>query len=151
MVSNIFDLAAARLAKAAAKPVVKSAVDNTIQIFSDCFTDVTGVWQQHIQANTLNRYFLDALKSVIGLDRPLSATISDLNLLATIETKLKMASVVFAPGASTTNPVGWLAGFQLGKHAFSSPEMASEAYARAFSILLFLHLTEVMKSIKQQT
>lgn len=74
--------------------------------------------------------------------------VDDLNLMAQVEAKLGVKLAIFPPGFAE-NDVGWLAVFNFDGFTFSSPELKTEALARAFSILLFLKLkNSVVKANK---
>lgn len=75
-----------------------------------------------------------------------STVIEDLNILSQIERMLGLNSVVFSPTCTDANLTGWIAGFNMADCMFSSPEMNTEAKARAFSILLFLRLRDVLRA-----
>jgi hypothetical protein len=66
--------------------------------------------------------------------------VDNLNSLSFIETRLKLRPVIFAPGQNSITQSGWIAGFKSQRSLFTSPEMETEALARAFNIVLFLKL-----------
>jgi hypothetical protein len=70
--------------------------------------------------------------------------IEDLNIISQIEQSIGLCPVVFSPGNTTANPDGWISGFYMLECMFSSPEMKTEAKARAFSVLLYLKMKEVL-------
>jgi len=138
--TDVVDLASYRGKK---KPPVKSEKTLALGTFSDCFDDVTSSWQKAVLHNNLNQYFLNSLpKQKIPDPIGTKDYVNDLNFLSALERHLGMTVVIFYPAASNNNPVGWIAGFQHTTQAFSTPEMASESYARAFNILLFLQFKE---------
>ena len=75
-----------------------------------------------------------------------STVIEDLNILSQIERMIGLNSVVFSPTCTDANLTGWIAGFNMADCMFSSPEMNTEAKARAFSILLFLKLRNILRA-----
>ena len=75
-----------------------------------------------------------------------STVIEDLNILSQIERMIGLNSVVFSPTCTDANLTGWIAGFNMADCMFSSPEMNTEAKARAFSILLFLKLRDILRA-----
>lgn len=75
-----------------------------------------------------------------------STVIEDLNILSQIERMIGLNSVVFSPTCTDANMTGWIAGFNMADCMFSSPEMNTEAKARAFSILLFLKLRDILRA-----
>lgn len=81
---------------------------------------------------------------VRGVD--LSHCLEDLNILSKIETMIGLKTVIFSPTQTEVNPVGWLVAFNMVDCMFSSPEMNTESKARAFSILLFLKLRDILRT-----
>ena len=70
--------------------------------------------------------------------------IVDLNILSKIERMIGLNPVIFSPTCTDANMTGWIAGFNMADCMFSSPEMNTEAKARAFNIILFLELRDVL-------
>ena len=70
--------------------------------------------------------------------------IEDLNILSKIERMIGLNAVIFSPTCTDANMTGWIAGFNMADCMFSSPEMNTEAKARAFNIILFLELRDVL-------
>lgn len=75
-----------------------------------------------------------------------STSIEDLNFLSQVERMIGLNAVIFSPTCSDANMTGWIAVFNMADCTFSSPEMNTEAKARAFSILLFLKLRDVLRA-----
>lgn len=75
----------------------------------------------------------------------LNGALEDLNILSRIERMIGMNPVIFSPNCTDANYTGWISGFHETSCMFSSPEMESEAKARAFTILLFLKLKEMVR------
>ena len=70
--------------------------------------------------------------------------IQDLNVLSKLERMVGINPIIFSPTCTDANMVGWISGFYMAECMFSSPEMDTEAKARAFSIILFLRMKEVL-------
>lgn len=93
-------------------------------------------WERMIRVGKINDYVRAAL--------PLSAAadsvnyLGDLNALSNIEIKLGVSPMIFFPGTAYPEQLGWIIQLNLGKHLLRTPELASEASARAFGILLYL-------------
>jgi len=94
------------------------------------------------------KYFKNALPDEVVHDFnrrevSLDNALEDLNILSKIERMLNVNPVIFSPTCTDANLSGWISGFNETSCMFSSPEMESEAKARAFAILLFLKLREM--------
>lgn len=76
----------------------------------------------------------------------LKNALTDLNVVSSVEMMVGLRPVIFSPGCTDANPVGWIAGFYMTECMFSSPELHTEVKARAFSILLFLRIREILKA-----
>ena len=74
----------------------------------------------------------------------INKAIVDLNILSKIERMIGLNPVIFSPTCTDANMTGWIAGFNMADCMFSSPEMNTEAKARAFNIILFLQLRDVL-------
>lgn len=74
----------------------------------------------------------------------LEKAIDDLNILSMIERMIGLNPVIFSPTCTDANMTGWIAGFNMADCMFSSPEMNTEAKARAFNIILFLELRDML-------
>ena len=113
------------------------------EVFQDVFDEVIGEWQAYAAKNRLNEYIHSKLPPKAKVDSS-ADYLNDLNVISAVERKLEMRVVMLYPGATLSNPYGWLVSFHVGKNVYStSPDMASESSARALAILLFLkfHLT----------
>jgi hypothetical protein len=115
------------------------------KLYADAVDDVLCLWQSAISVDRLNELFLTEIKSKLKLN--VENSIEDLNFLSSIEAQLGMKIVIFWPETTNSNRAGWIAGFEINEGAFATPEFASENYARAFNILLFLHLSAIIKSV----
>jgi len=92
--------------------------------------------------NTLREEFRLKLQPTLSTE-----PIDDLNLISDIEKSIGLIPAVLGPGATETNPTGYLSIFTLSECFFSSPEMENENLARAFSILLFIKAEEFLKEM----
>ena len=125
------------------KPGIPAKSD--MEIFFDVLEDVMGDWQFAAAKNALNQYFVTMLGLPPGVDY-----INDLNELSEIEKNLRIKVGMFYPGCTINNPHGWLASFHYEDAIFTTPpHMATEANARAMNIMLFIHFTKTMKTLKR--
>jgi hypothetical protein len=109
------------------KPTIEElAVKSTELILAD--------WERFAKINRLNDYFKNSLSSIAKDE----SYLTDLNALAVMELKMGIWPVVYFPNTTNPRQHGWVVTFELGKVKISTPEMATETYARAFAILLFL-------------
>lgn len=91
--------------------------------------------------NVLKKYLpKEITEDFIRRNIPIESIVPDLNILSSIERMLGMNPVIFYPTCTDANMSGWISGFHVDGCMFSSPEMETEAKARAFTILLFLKL-----------
>lgn len=128
--SNVIDFTARRLRETAKPVTMEDLMGKAIEfLLSD--------WEKMARNNRLNDYFRTSLPSLVD-DK--SNYMSDLNAIATIELNIDLFPMVFFPGTIERKQLGWIVQFFIGKERISTPELASEAYARCFSILLFLKL-----------
>lgn len=93
-------------------------------------------WERFAKINRLNDFFKSTLSSVAKDE----SYLTDLNALAVLELKMGVWPMVFFPNTLSPKQHGWVVSFELGGFKVSTPEMATETYARAFAILLFLKL-----------
>jgi|SRR5579859_30394 len=118
------------------------------EIYGDVMEDVLGEWQAAAGRDQLNGYLTKKIPASARHGWPEPDFVSDLNLLSTIEKKLKMKVAIFYPGCTSTNKIGWLAAFHIDKEIFTTPpDMASEGYARAICVVLFLEFNRLMKTL----
>lgn len=97
-----------------------------------------GDWEKMARNNRLNDYFRQSVPQIDNLTK--TNYMSDLNEIAVLELNLELFPMVFFPGTIERKQLGWIVQFFLGKERISTPELASEAYARCFAILLYLKL-----------
>ncbi|MEM2159477.1 MAG: hypothetical protein QXN55_00830 [Candidatus Nitrosotenuis sp.] len=116
------------------------------QLYADAIDDVLSLWQSAISADRLNELFLSEVSPKVKL-KNVENSIEDLNFLSSVEAQLGMKIVIFWPETTNSNRAGWIAGFELSEGAFATPELASENYARAFNVLLFLRLKLIISSV----
>lgn len=94
-------------------------------------------WEKMARNNRLNDYFSASLPHSTDQNKNY---MGDLNEIASLELNLNVFPMIFFPGTSDRKQLGWVVQFLLGSHRISTPELATEAYARCFSILLYLKL-----------
>lgn len=129
-------------------PTVKKAVVVPREIFDDVYCDIIDQWQAYAAKNKLNEFIRNKIsvpaRGPVGADY-----VGDLNVLSDVERKLGMKVAVFYPDTTTQNPHGWLVGFHYDTEVYSAPPlMASEAYARALNILLYVGLEDQLKKLR---
>lgn len=96
-------------------------------------------WEKMARNNRLNDYFKSSLPNLVDQNARVNY-MGDLNEVAALELNLELFPMVFFPGTTDRKQLGWVVQFFLGKERISTPELASEAYARCFAILLYLKL-----------
>lgn len=95
-----------------------------------------GDWEKMARNNRLNDYFR---QSVPQIDSSTKINyMGDLNEIAALELNIEHFPVIYFPGTNDRKQLGWQVHFFIGKTRLATPELASEAYARCFGILLFL-------------
>jgi len=112
-----------------ADKIIKQVVEKTDYEFLN-------VLKQHLPEEVLNDFYWRS--------NPIDKAIVDLNVLSKIERMIGLNPVIFSPTCTDANMTGWIAGFNMADCMFSSPEMNTEAKARAFNIILFLELRDVL-------
>ena len=88
----------------------------------------------------------EVIESLVAQNLSQDDVLTDLNVLSKIERTIRLNPVVFSPGCTEANLTGWIAGFYMVECMFSSPEMDTEAKARAFNILLFTKMKDLLKA-----
>lgn len=130
--SNVIDFTAHRLReKKKATTIVELAAKATDFLLSD--------WEKMARNNRLNDYFRNSLTHSIDPNSKVNF-MSDLNEIAALELNLDLYPMVFFPGTMQPKQIGWVVCFLLGKEKIATPDLATEAYARCFAILLYLKL-----------
>ena len=131
MMGNVIDFTARRL-KEQPKPVtMEELMANAVDLL---LID----WEKMARNNRLNDYFK---KSVPQVDKDTKTNyMSDLNEIAALELNIELFPMVFFPGTVDRKQLGWIVQFFLGKTRISTPELASETYARCFAILMYLKM-----------
>ena len=148
MTGKIIDFVQAKKNKSEPKAQVKSP-PSPEDLFLDIYEDIIGEWQKKAISNSLNEFIHSRIPSYVKSDS--ANYVGDLNVLSTIEQKLKMIVSVFYPSVTPANPHGWLVGFHYDNRVYSAPSiMASELYARALNILLFVSFDAQMKKMKSR-
>jgi hypothetical protein len=131
--SNVVDFTARRQAKVSPPPKIPTIFEINVEQVDALIGD----WEKMVRANRLNDYFKTALPNVIGFDSTVNY-MADLNEIARVEIKLGIGPVVFFPGNSEKNKLGWICEYKIGNDFIATPELMSECYARTFGILLYL-------------
>lgn len=127
-------------------PVAEKSIRD---IYADVFEDVLGEWQRAAQYDQLNEYIASKLPTKLRKGT-VPNYIDDLNRLSKVEQKLGISATVFGPGGTSSNPIGWMAAFQRGDELYAtSPDMASEAGARAMNIVLCLSFEKTLKTLNR--
>lgn len=114
------------------KQVTKLSVSD---IVINVTNDIENAWGKFAINNKLNEYIITCLPSWC------STTVNyleDLNAISKVEQKINLEPSVSAPGFGGDQQLGWISAFRIEGKVISSPFMATEQYARAFAILLFL-------------
>jgi hypothetical protein len=129
---ELVDLTAYRQARGKEKPQVTwASIKEAAQDF--LLTD----WEKMARNNRLNEYFKRSLANQIDHGSKVNY-MSDLNEIAALELNLELYPMIFFPGTLNGTQQQWVVQFKLDKETVCTPELASEAYARCFAILLFL-------------
>jgi hypothetical protein len=93
-------------------------------------------WEKMARNNRLNDYFRQSVPQVDSSTK--TNYMSDLNEIAALELNIELFPVIYFPGTNDMKQLGWQVHFFLAKTRLATPELASEAYARCFAILLYL-------------
>lgn len=136
--SNVIDFTARRLAKQ--KPPKTQTVNSLYQAALDF---LLGDWQKMAKTNRLNDYFKRSISSTVDLGCKVNY-MSGLNDVATLEMNHQLFPIIYFPGTLKREQLGWIVSFKIGDTAVMTPELATEAYARCFAIMLFLKLKRDM-------
>ena len=92
-------------------------------------------WERMVRVGRINEYIKSALPLSTEDD---SFVLSDLNAIARIEMNLNIQPMIFFPGTAYPEQLGWIVQTKLGDQHTRTPELANEASARAFGIMLHL-------------
>ncbi len=111
---------------------------------------ISAFFKDHVSVFDITCLFCDELPEEVLNEftfkrYELTKAVEDLNVLASIERMIGLNPVIFSPTCTDANMVGWIAGFHLENCVFSSPELKTECFARAFNILLFLRMKQALK------
>lgn len=129
---DVVDFTARRLAKQASKP--KATMEFIVAESTDF---LLGEWEKMARHNRLNDYFKRSLPNLIDYGSKTNFMV-DLTAVAALELNLNLFPVMWSPGTHGEKQIGWVVQFKLENHIVLTPELAGEAYARCFAILLFL-------------
>lgn len=145
MTAKVYSFKAAKRRSPSPTPAKESQTNG--EIFEDVYTDIIDDWQSHAARNALNEFVRKKIPvHARGTDQV--DFVGDLNVLAIAETKLGMRVAMLNPEVNNTD--GWMVSFHLGNEMFAAPPiMASETYARALNIILFVELTSRLKKLKR--
>ncbi len=129
---EVVDFTARRLKERPPKPTMEELMVKAIEFLLQD-------WEKMARNNRLNDYFRASMPNLIDQSTKTNF-MSDLNEVAGLELNLELFPMIFFPGTTDRKQLGWVVQFFLGKERISTPELASEAYARCFAILLYLKL-----------
>lgn len=135
--ADIIDFTAKRKQKA--EPAPKPAVTSIQDVAFDAVDFLLGDWEKFAKKNRLNDYFKQYFPNFIDADSKVNY-MRDLTELATLEGKIGPPIMVFFPGTIEPVQIGWVVRFKIADHEVSTPDMASECYARCFALLLYLKI-----------
>lgn len=96
-------------------------------------------WEKMAKINRLNDYFRNTVPNLRHISEKTNF-MADLNEVAQLELNIELYPMIFFPGTTDRKQHGWVVQFFLGAEKISTPELASEAYARCFAILLYLKM-----------
>lgn len=106
-------------------------------VVADGIDFLLGEWEKMARHNRLNDYFKRALPNLIDYGSKTNF-MADITAVAGLEMNLGLFPTMFAPGTRDPKQLGWCVAFKVGDYLCVTPELAGEAYARCFSILLYL-------------
>lgn len=145
MTAKVYSFKAVARRSPPPKPAKESQSNG--EIFEDVYSDIIDDWQSHAARNALNEFVRKKIPAhARGLEQ--SDFVGDLNVLAIAETKLGMRVAMLNPEVHCTD--GWMVSFHLEDQMFAAPPiMASETYARALNIILYVEFTSRLKKLKR--
>lgn len=130
---EVVDFTAKRLEKQkSAKPLVTMET-----VTSEAIDYLLGEWEKMARHNRLNDYFKRALPNLIEYGNKTNF-MADITAVAGLEMNIDLFPMMFSPGTMNKKQLGWVVSFHIGEHQVATPELANEAYARCFGILLYL-------------
>lgn len=103
--------------------------------------DICIEWERMARNNRLNEYFKSNAPSfmVDGVNY-----MSDLNGLSSLEYKINHSPTIHPPQSLGRDQIGWIVSFRVEDNQAHTIELASEPYARAFAIIMFLKLKRAL-------
>jgi hypothetical protein len=113
------------------KTIIGLAGDAIVYLLAD--------WEKMAKNNRLNDYFKSTVPNLRYTSEKTNF-MADLNAISVLELSIDLFPIIFFPGTSTSKQLGWMVQFIIGNERIATPELASEAYARCFGILLYLKL-----------
>ena len=132
--ADIIDFNARRLQQIGGAPAKTVTLQD---VAFDAVDFLLGDWEKFARKNRLNDYFKQYFPNFIDADSQVNY-MRDLTEVAALEAKIGMASIVFFPGTLEPIQIGWVVRFKLADQEITTPDMASECYARCFALLLYL-------------
>lgn len=96
-------------------------------------------WEKMARNNRLNDYFRASLPNLIDQSSKINF-MGDLNEVAALELNNELFPIIYFPGTLNKKQHGWIVMFHVGDYLAKTPELASEAYARCFAVLLHIKL-----------
>lgn len=153
MTAKVFDFSAAAKKKGEHEPKPEKGEPvkrllTTGEIFEDAYDNLLPDWQLAALKNQLSEFIERKIPKYARSSDEQADYVNDLNVISAVERRLGMKVAVFYPECTFSNPYGWLAAFHRGKEVFTtSPEMATEAAARALNILLYLAFEDQLKRL----
>lgn len=116
------------------RPIPKKALELS-EIIEQAADQLLEDWERMVRVGRINEYIKSALPLSTDDD---TFILNDLNALARIEMNLNIQPMIFFPGTAYPEQFGWIVQTKLGDQHTRTPELANEASARAFGIMLHL-------------
>ena len=115
------------------------AVKSTQEKYNDAIDRALPLWEAAYSAGTISK--LLSLETGYHLENH-----NDFVQVKNLEAYLNLGVIVFAPNAMHTrkNANGWVAGFAIDNESYATPEMLTEPDARAFNILLYITIKNII-------
>ncbi len=129
---NVIDFTARRLGEVKKPPTPEELEKAAVEF-------ILRDWEKMARNNRLNDYFRASLPNLVDQNGRANY-MSDLNEVAALELNIEHFPMVFFPGTLHKKQHGWTVKFQIDDFVIATPELASEAYARCFAILLHIKL-----------
>ncbi len=117
------------------RPVPKKVLELS-EIIEHATESLMGDWERMVRVGRINEFICSLLP--ISTEGESTFILSDLNLIARIEVNLGIYPMIFFPGTAYPEQLGWIVQTKIGDQLTRTPELANEASARAFGIMLHL-------------